>query len=90
MQQFDGFRAAELFCTKCNALRQVRERLLLVLPGGELYDYRCTQCGTSLGQREVKAGPMSVDSAREASRHAASARVAAAGKAMRMRRPTPR
>ena len=66
MQQFDGFKASQLFCTKCNALRPVRERLLLVLPGGELFDYRCTVCGDSLGNREVKTGPMSVDTARAA------------------------
>ncbi|QSR83888.1 hypothetical protein [Methylacidimicrobium sp. B4] len=35
----------------------VRERLLLVLPGKEIYDYLCTGCGASLGQREVVASP---------------------------------
>ncbi|VVM04973.1 hypothetical protein MAMC_00344 [Methylacidimicrobium cyclopophantes] len=35
----------------------VRERLLLVLPGKEIYDYLCTGCGASLGQREVPASP---------------------------------
>lgn len=34
----------------------VRERLLLVLPDRELYDYLCTGCGASLGRREVTAG----------------------------------
>jgi hypothetical protein len=34
----------------------VRERLLLVLPGKELYDYLCTGCAESLGQREVQQG----------------------------------
>ena len=33
----------------------VRERLLLVLPDRELYDYLCTECGSSVGSREVKA-----------------------------------
>ena len=32
----------------------VRERLLLVLPGKEIYDYLCTGCSESLGQREVQ------------------------------------
>ena len=35
--------------------RPVRERLLLVLPDRELYDYLCTECGSSVGSREVKA-----------------------------------
>ena len=35
----------------------VRERLLLVLPGKEIYDYLCTGCAESLGQREVQQGP---------------------------------
>jgi hypothetical protein len=31
----------------------VRERLLLILPDKELYEYLCTGCAESLGQREV-------------------------------------
>ena len=31
----------------------VRERLLLILPDKDLYEYLCTGCGESLGQREV-------------------------------------
>jgi len=34
----------------------VRERLLLVLPDKELYDYLCTGCASSVGSREVTAG----------------------------------
>lgn len=34
----------------------VRERLLLVLPDKEIYDYLCTGCASSVGQREVTAG----------------------------------
>ncbi len=34
----------------------VRERLLLVLPDKEIFDYLCTECGSSVGQREVTAG----------------------------------
>lgn len=34
----------------------VRERLLLVLPEKEIYDYLCTGCASSLGQREVTMG----------------------------------
>ena len=34
----------------------VRERLLLVLPDKEIFDYLCTGCANSVGQREVSAG----------------------------------
>jgi hypothetical protein len=32
--------------------------LLLVLPDKEIYDYLCTGCAESLGQREVTAGEL--------------------------------
>lgn len=53
-QQFEDLRATELYCPRCRSLRAVRERLLLVLPHGELHAYRCTVCGDTLGTREVK------------------------------------
>ena len=56
-RQFDQLRASELFCPTCKQLRAVRERLLLVLPHGELHAYRCTVCGETLGTREVKQEP---------------------------------
>ena len=34
----------------------VRERLLLVLPDKEIFDYLCTECGCSVGRREITAG----------------------------------
>ena len=33
----------------------VRERLLLVLPDGDLYDYLCQGCGSSVGSKTEKA-----------------------------------
>jgi hypothetical protein len=60
MQQFDKFQATELFCPKCRTAQPVRERLLLVLPHAELYEYRCVTCASSLGQREVKAPSLTV------------------------------
>ena len=33
----------------------MRERLLLILPDREIYDYLCTSCGTSAGSREIRA-----------------------------------
>ena len=58
--QFGDLTASELHCPRCRGLRQVRERLLLVLPGAELHDYRCVVCGESLGSREVRAAPAGV------------------------------
>ena len=58
MRQFDQLRATELFCPKCRVAQPVRERLLLVLPHAELYEYRCVTCASSLGQREVTAPPL--------------------------------
>jgi hypothetical protein len=56
MHQFENFTASSLYCEKCRAAMPVRERLLLVLPDRELYDYLCTNCASSVGQREVTAG----------------------------------
>jgi hypothetical protein len=54
---FRDLQASELFCPRCQASRPVRERLLLVLPDGELLEYRCAACATSLGTRKVSARP---------------------------------
>jgi hypothetical protein len=56
-ESFEEFQASVLFCSRCHAPRPVRERLLLVLPDGELYDYLCTGCGSSVGSRKVTAQP---------------------------------
>jgi len=53
--QFKTLRASSLYCQRCKVARPVRERLLLVLPDRELYDYLCTECGNSVGSREVRA-----------------------------------
>ena len=54
--QFQRLGASELFCPRCHALMPVRERLLLVLPDGELFEYRCAACGESVGKRQVETG----------------------------------
>jgi hypothetical protein len=53
MQQFGTFTASELYCPKCKSAQPVRERLLLVLPSGELHEFICSRCATSLGKRTV-------------------------------------
>ena len=55
-QQFENLTASSLYCDKCKAAMPVRERLLLVLPDKEIFDYLCTGCASSVGQREVTAG----------------------------------
>jgi hypothetical protein len=53
-KQFDKFRATELYCPQCKRAMPVRERLLLVLPEGDKYEYLCARCGTSVGDKIVK------------------------------------
>jgi hypothetical protein len=52
---FEDFQASVLFCGRCQAARPVRDRLLLVLPDGELHEYLCAACGASVGSRKVTA-----------------------------------
>lgn len=55
-ESFDQFNAALLYCNKCGQAMPVRQRLLLVLPDGELYDYTCQRCNSSVGSKTEKAG----------------------------------
>ena len=55
-QSFDQFNAALLYCNKCGRAMPVRQRLLLVLPEGELDDYTCQKCNSSVGSKTEKAG----------------------------------
>lgn len=52
---FEEFQASLLFCGRCRAPQPVRERLLLVLPDGELHEYLCATCGASVGSRKITA-----------------------------------
>lgn len=54
-KSFDQFKAALLYCQKCRRAMPVKERLLLVLPDGELYDYVCQGCGESVGSKTDRA-----------------------------------
>ena len=53
-EQFRSFRASALYCPQCRQATPVRERLLLVLPDGNLYEYCCVHCGTSTGSKTEK------------------------------------
>ena len=50
-RQYETFEASELFCPRCRQARPVRKHLLLVLPTGNKYDYRCAVCATSVGSK---------------------------------------
>lgn len=54
---FEDFQASALFCNRCRVAQPVRERLLLVLPDGELLEYLCRGCGASLGSRRKSGAP---------------------------------
>lgn len=48
---FDQFEATELYCPQCRSPVPVRKFLLLVLPEGDKYEYRCQYCGTPVGDK---------------------------------------
>ncbi len=53
---FDEFEAVELYCPKCRRAVPVRKSLLLVLPEGDKYEYRCQHCGTAVGDKIDRSG----------------------------------
>lgn len=57
-RQYDDFQATEIYCPRCRAAMPVRERLLLVLPDGDLYAISCTRCGTQLATQTRKEAPL--------------------------------
>ena len=53
---FDEFEATELYCPKCGRAVQVRKSLLLILPEGDKYEYRCQYCGSTVGDKIDRSG----------------------------------
>jgi hypothetical protein len=51
MRHYQSMQAAELWCPSCRRATPARERLLLVLPSGNKYEYRCSVCGASVGEK---------------------------------------
>ena len=49
--QFQSLNASLLYCPTCREATPARERLLLVLPSGNKYEYVCSYCGTSTGEK---------------------------------------
>lgn len=48
---YRSLEASEMFCQRCRQARPVRQHLLLVLPTGNKYDYRCAVCANSVGSK---------------------------------------
>ena len=48
---FEEFEATELYCAQCGRAVPVRKFLLLVLPDGDKYEYRCQYCGDKVGDK---------------------------------------
>jgi hypothetical protein len=74
-EQFGAFTASELYCPKCRRAQPVRERLLLVLPTGELHEFLCSGCGTSLANKTVTGPAVKAPPARPAARKTAPRRL---------------
>ncbi len=55
-KDFEQLEAIELYCPKCSRLMPVRKFLLLVLPDGDRYEYRCQRCGTKVGDKIDRSG----------------------------------
>ncbi|MBW2029785.1 MAG: cytoplasmic protein [Deltaproteobacteria bacterium] len=53
---YEEFEATELYCPKCGQAVPVRKSLLLILPEGDKYEYRCRQCGSTVGDKMDKSG----------------------------------
>jgi hypothetical protein len=47
-----SFEAAALYCPRCKGAMPVKKKLLLILPGGNLFNLVCASCGESLGKKE--------------------------------------
>ncbi len=53
---FDQLEASELYCSECRCAMPVRKHLLLVLPDGDRYEYRCQGCGAKVGDKIDRSG----------------------------------
>jgi len=53
---YDEFEATELYCPTCKRAVPVIKSLLLILPEGDKYEYRCRVCGTPVGDKVDRHG----------------------------------
>ena len=55
-ENFQELEATQLYCPNCRQAVPVRRFLLLVLPDGDRYEYRCQYCGTRVGRKTDHSG----------------------------------
>ena len=55
-EDYRDLEATELYCPKCGRAVQVRKFLLLILPEGDKYEYRCRFCGSKVGEKTDRSG----------------------------------
>jgi transposase-like protein len=55
-ESFEQLEATELYCPKCAQAVPVRKSLLLILPSGDKYEYRCQLCGSTVGDKIDRSG----------------------------------
>ena len=53
---YDQLEATELYCPQCGRAVPVRKFLLLILPDGDKYEYRCQFCGSKVGGKMDRSG----------------------------------
>lgn len=54
MKQYEDLQATYLYCNNCGGSMPVKERLLLILPDGYLFEYLCSNCGNTVGDKKTK------------------------------------
>lgn len=54
MKQYEDLQATYLYCNNCGGSMPVRERLLLILPDGYLFEYLCSGCGNVVGDKKTR------------------------------------
>lgn len=54
MKQYDDLQATYLYCNNCEGSMPVKEKLLLILPDGYLFEYLCVNCGQVVGDKKTK------------------------------------
>ena len=55
-EDFGELEATELYCSECGCAVPINKFLLLVLPDGDRYEYRCRQCGAKVGEKIDRSG----------------------------------
>ena len=51
-RDYEALEASELYCPTCKTAQPVRRHLLLVLPTGNKYEYRCAVCASKVGAKD--------------------------------------